>query len=131
MLANPVFGLLTNIADAVFGTQVPSNIAALINAGIIKVLTVELAIQGLPDNPTDAQVLTFEQNIMKAFNVTSNNSKLYTVLGAQIYGIIQENIDNGKTNFADWVDAIEQAYLDYQKDLAANAPVTSNVSVSE
>lgn len=125
LLANPVTNTLENIADAVTGTQVPTAIANDINAIIPKILAVELGIEGLPANATPTQILGFEQAILSSFNVTGNNSKLYTELGSQIYGIIQTTIANGNTNFAAWVTAIEQAYLDYQKDLAANAPVTS------
>jgi hypothetical protein len=124
LLANPVTEFLENIADTITGTQIPTNIANLINQEIPKILAVELSIQGLPANPTAADILAFENNIMASFNVTSNNSKLYTVLAAQIYGLIQANITNGTTNFAAWVTAIEQAYIDYKADLAANAPAT-------
>jgi hypothetical protein len=124
ILANPVTGFLVNMADAITASQVPSNIANLINSYIPKLLAVELSIEGLPANPTEADILAFEQRIMTAFNVTSNNSKLYTLFGAQVYGIIQQNIASGNQNFAGWVVAIEQAYTDYKKDLAANAVVT-------
>lgn len=124
LLANPMVGLLENIADAVTGTNVPSHIADAINGIIPKILAIELSIEGLPADATEAQVLAFEQAILKAFNVTSNNSKLYTEIAAQVYGVIQTNISNGNTNFANWVTSIEQVYLDYQKDLAANASVT-------
>lgn len=122
LLANPVTGFLENVADAVTGTQVPTNIANAINSVIPKILAVELGIQGLPANPQPSDILAFEQEIMGAFSITSNNSKLYTELAAQVYGIVQANIANGTTNFAGWVTAVEAAYADYQKDLTANAP---------
>jgi hypothetical protein len=121
LLANPVTGFLLNMADAVTGTQVPTNIANAINGIIPKILAVELGIEGLPANPTADQITAFENQVLSAFNVSSNNSKLYTEVGAQVYGIIQANITNGTTNFAGWVVAIETAYTDYKKDLAANA----------
>lgn len=123
LLANPVVNLLENVLDTVTGTQIPAEIATKINSIIPKILAVELGLQGLPANATADQILAFENSILKAFDVTANNSKLYTVLSAQIYGIVQNAIANGTTNFAGWVDAVEQAYLDYQKDLGANAVV--------
>lgn len=125
LLANPVTGFFINVADTVTGTQIPTAIANDVNALIPKILAVELAIEGLPDNPTADDILAFEKRILDAFNVTNNNSKLYTELAAQIYGTIQTHIDSGTINFAGWVDAIETAYIDYQKDLAANAPAVS------
>lgn len=129
LLANPITGFLENLADAVTGTQVPTNIANAIVGIIPKILAVELGIEGLPANATPAQILAFEQAVMTAFNVTSNNSKLYTEIAARVYGIVQANIANGTTNFAAWVTAVEAAYADYQKDLTANAtpaPVIPN-----
>lgn len=128
LLANPVTGILVNIADAVTGTQIPASIANTINGIIPKILAVELGIQGLPSNPTEAQILAFEQSILSTFNIASNNSKLYTVLAAQVYGIVQSTIANGNNNFAGWVGAVGTAYADYQKDLSANAAPTIVVS---
>lgn len=132
VLANPITGFLLNVADGVFHTNLPSDIANTIsNVVIPKVLAVELGLQGLPPNPTPAQVLSFEQSIMTAFNVTGDNSKLYTILGAQIYGEIQNTVNSTPGKFADWVVAIEKSYADYQKDLAANATPTANGIVNE
>ncbi len=126
LLANPISSLLENIADTVTGTNLPTAVANDINAIIPKILAVELGIEGLPQNPTADQILTFEQAVLSAFNVKSNNSKLYTELGAQIYGIIQASVNSSTgINFATLVADVEQAYIDYQKDLAANATVST------
>lgn len=130
LLANPVANFLENIADTVTGTQIATNAANAINALIPKVMALELGIEGLPDNPTQADILAFEQRIMSAFNVTDNNSKLYTVLAAQIYGIIQNTLNNTSGNFVDWVSAVQQAYLDYKADLNANATATTSVKTA-
>lgn len=121
ILNNPVAGFLENVIDAVTHTQLAANIAAAVNALIPKILTVELGIEGLPDNPTPDQILAFEQSIMKAFGVTSSTSKLYTTLAAQIYGIIQTTLSTTPGTFANWVSAVEQAYQDYQADLQNTA----------
>lgn len=124
VLANPEVGFLENIADLVTGTNLPTTLANDVTAIIPKILAVELGIEGLAPNPTPDQVLAFEQAVLAAFNVTSNNSKLYTELGAQIYGLIQASLANNTTiTFAQLVIDINQAYNDYKKDLAANAPV--------
>lgn len=128
LLASKEASILENVADAVTGTQVPTAIANDINAAIPKILAVELGIEGLPDNATPEQIAAFEQAILGAFNITNNNSKLYTELAAQTYGIIQAHIDNGTTNFAGWVAAVEAASVDLQNDLAAN-PAPASVPV--
>lgn len=120
ILSNPLVGFLLNVADAVTGTQLPSQVVTVINNQIPKILAIELSIQGLPQNPTPEQILAFEQAALKAFNVTTDNSKLYTILGAQIYGEIQKTLTTTPGKFADWVKTVEASWLDYQADLKAN-----------
>lgn len=122
ILANPVAGFLENMIDAVTGTGIAVDAANEVNAIIPKILAAELAIEGLPEEPTEADILAFEQRVLAAFDIKSNNSRLYTTLGAQIYGILQAAPD---TKFATLVDDIEKAYADYQADLAANVPATT------
>lgn len=122
ILANPVANFLEQVGDAVTHTNLPTDIAnCLSNTIIPKVLAAELALQGLPPNPSVQQIQAFGQAVLTAFNVTSDNSKLYTVLTAQIYGEIQTTLNTTPGKFADWVIAIEASYADYQKDLAGNA----------
>lgn len=121
ILANPVTSLLENIFDAVTGTTIAVDAANQITTLIPKVLAAELAIEGLAANPTQADVLAFEQRVLAAFNVKSDNSRLYTVLGAQIYGIVNAQVQSGQPlTFAVLVADIEAAYEDYKADLAAN-----------
>ena len=129
ILNNPVATFLEDFADTVTHSQLPTQIAAAVNSAIPKILAVELAVEGLPNNPTPEQVLAFEQSILKAIGVNSNNSKLYTELGAQIYGIIQANIAGGTTKFADWVIAVEQAYQDYKADLATVNTAVADIGI--
>lgn len=132
ILANPGTGLLENIIDSVTGTPIAVDAANLINAAIPKILAAELTIEVLPDTPTATQVLAFEQRVLAAFNVSADNSRLYTVLGAEIYGIINTQAQSGKPlTFATLVADIEQVYNDYKADLAANvAPVVTTKTVT-
>lgn len=115
-----VVGWIAELLDGLTKSQVPTEIVTLIQNNIDKVLAAELAIQGLPASPTAADILTFEQAVLKAFGVTSSTSKLYTTLAAQIYGIIQAQAQAGtKFTFAELVDDVEAAYQDYLADQAA------------
>ncbi|MGZ3999153.1 MAG: hypothetical protein ACXVIY_00920 [Mucilaginibacter sp.] len=118
LLNNPVTGFLANIADAVFHTQLPTEVIAVVNGAIPKVLAIELSIEGLPANPTDADILAFEQRILNAFDVKADNSELYTKLGAQVFSIITTMVTNKAVSFADCVTAVETAYEDYLADKA-------------
>ena len=99
--------------------DLPATVVAKIREVIPKVLAAELALQGLPDSPTADDILKFEQNILTAFGVHDQKSKLYTTLAAQIYDIIKTDVDAGtKLTFAELVKDVDQAYQDYLKDKA-------------
>lgn len=117
ILSNPVTKLIENILSAVTHTELPTQIVDVINKEIPNILAVELAIEGLPNNPTEEQVLAFEQSILKAFDVKSDNSKLYTILSAQVYGIIKRTQTSTPGKFYDWINAVQEAYVDYKKDI--------------
>lgn len=118
-------GVLNFVADIVSKTfpqlhDLPQTLVADLNKAIPTILAAELAVQGLPDNPTEADILAFENNILKAFSVTDQKSKLYTILAAQVYGIIKAEVDKGVTiTFAQMVIDIEKAYQLYLADVAA------------
>lgn len=116
-------GVLTAIADVIEGIfpgvkNIPDDIIKELQDLTPKVLAAELSIQGLPDNPTEEQLLAFEQSVLDAFNVHDQKSKLYTTLSAQIYGILQRFSGQPSKTFADAVKAVEEAYQAYKNDLA-------------
>lgn len=116
-LVSGTLGFIAEILDGLVKSNVPTEIITLIQNNIDKILATELAIQGLPASPTQADILAFEQRVLAAFGVTSAKSKLYTTLAAQIYGIIQAQAQSGTTfTFAELVTDIEQAYQDYVAD---------------
>jgi len=113
-------GILNFIAQVIPGhSDIPKEIVAVLNQWIPKLLATELAVQGLPDNPTEQDILDFENRVIAAFGKIDNKSKLYTLLSAQIYGIIRDRLSDGTPyTFAELVVDVEHAYQDYQKDLA-------------
>lgn len=118
---NPVAGFLATLVDKIFDTHLAEDALTLVKNNINKVLAVELAIQGLPDNPTEDEISAFENEVVKAVTNldTSGKSKLWTTVAAQVYGIIQTDINNNTPlSFAELVKDVEEAYQDYLKDLA-------------
>lgn len=106
--------------DEQFKTHLAEDVIAGINSAIPKVLAVELAVEGLPDNPTEQDVLDFENRVYKAVTGLDpvGTSKLYSTLGAQIYGIIKPQVDSGEPlTWAIMIKDVEDAYQDYLKDL--------------
>lgn len=113
-------GFIASLLDTVTKNQVPTQVANTIGAQLPKLIAVELAVQGLPDSPTDADIEAFEQRVLTAFGLLDDKSKLYTTVGAQLLGIVRADIAAGtKFTFAELVKDLEEAYTDYQSDLAA------------
>lgn len=120
-LASQTALTVENFIDDALHSKIAVDTAAAINAAIPKVLAVELGIAGLPDNPTEAQVLAFENSVYTAVTGLAplGKSKLYTVLGSQIYAIISAQEKTGADmTFADIVKDVEAALQDYRQDLA-------------
>lgn len=119
-LLDGVLPAMATVIDTAFKTTLAADVVAILNANINKILAVELAIQGLPDNPTEADVEAFSERVVQAItglNATGK-SKLYTTLAAQVYGIIETEINNNEPmTFAKLVDDVEEAWQDYQADL--------------
>lgn len=105
---------LAKVVEAIFPSvhNLPEEIVADLKLIIPKVLTLELAVIGLPDNPTEQDIKDFEARILDAFNVHDDKSKLYTTLAAEVYGILERHQGNSWT-FAQLVAAVEEAYQDY------------------
>jgi hypothetical protein len=105
---------LAKMIEAIFPSvhNLPTEIVAEMKLIIPKVLTVELAVIDLPDNPTEQDLFDFEKRILDAFNVHDDKSKLYTTLAAEVYGILERHQGNTWT-FAQRVKAVEEAYQDY------------------
>lgn len=117
-------GVLTGVAAVLEGIfpgvkNLPTEIVAELDILIPKILASELALQGIPDNATPQDILDFENRVLTAFNVTSDKSKLYTTLAAQVYGLLQTYQALPNPTFADRVKVVEDAYKLYVADKAA------------
>lgn len=117
-LQSGIVKALADVISAVFPSvhNLPQQIVADLQILVPKILASELALQGLPDNPTEQDILDFEKRVLDAFNVHDQKSKLYTTLAAQIYGIIEKHASGTPWTFAELVAAVEEAYQDYVAD---------------
>jgi len=107
--------------------KLPEQIVAKLQVAVPKILAVELAIKHLPDNPTADDLKIFEQDILNAFGLLDDHSKLWTTLSAQVYGIIKADVDAGtRYTFAQCVIDVEKAWQYYQQDLQDQQNDSSN-----
>lgn len=105
---------VAKIIETVFPSvqHLPDAIVAELKIIIPKTLAIELAVIGLPDSPTEQDILDFEKRILEAFHLTDDKSKLYTTIAAVIYGILKRHIGE-KLTFAQLVMDVEDAYQQY------------------
>ncbi|HEX4850672.1 MAG TPA: hypothetical protein VFV08_07695, partial [Puia sp.] len=113
-------GLLKSILDLIPG-HIGEEAVALLQKAIPGLLAAELALQGLPDNPTEEDVQAFAKAIADAITKYTpwQKSKLWTTLAAQIYALLKNSLADGKLTFAEAAADVEQAYQDYLQDKAA------------
>lgn len=109
-------GFLAGVIDSLFKTHIAEDILTQLKKWIPEVLIAELGIQGLPENPTEQDVIDLENRILAAFAVHDQKSKLYSVLAAQIYTRLKALGDLPVVKFADAVAAIEDMYQQYLQD---------------
>jgi hypothetical protein len=115
-------GTLVAVADLVSVIfpnvrNLPQEIIADLNAVLPKILAAELAIEGLPDHPTEKDILDFENMVLAAFKIHDDKSKLWTVLSSQIYGILRRHVGDPQVTFFELAADVEEAFLDYKQDL--------------
>lgn len=116
-LDSGLVGFLADIIDKEFHSHVATDVVGVLKLQIPRILAAELAVQGLPDNPTEQDILDFENRILEAFGIHSQKSKLYTVLASQVYQNIKALVDSdNQISFAEAVKLIEKCYQDYLKD---------------
>ncbi len=118
---------LAKIIDAATGGKGAETINADLKAALPNAIAAFLAVEGLPANPTPQQEKDFETAILNA--VVSKKAQqsvpgqVISTLGIQIYDLIKkivaDHADGSAVKAAEIVAAVEEAWSDYQADLAA------------
>lgn len=112
-------GFIASVLDSLTKSGVPTAVVNSVGKELPNILAAALAIEGLPTDPTDAQLADFEQRVLAAFGIHDNKSKLYTVVGADLIGIIRRDLIPGQPfTWATLAEDLEEAYQDYLQALA-------------
>ncbi len=112
------------VIDEALKTHLAEDALAALKIAAMQALAVELAIQGLPDNPTGDDIQNFEIAVFKAITgeTPQGQSKVFTSFAAQLYTLIHAAIgENTTLTFAQIVDIVEKAYQQYLQDVAEAA----------
>jgi len=114
-------GLIAGLEEAI-SPKLGAAAVALEQKAIPGLIAIGLAVEGLPDNPTATDILTFENNVVSAFGKLTDSSQFKTTFVAQVYGIIHGVLSTDpKPTFGQLAVAVETAYGDYVADKAAEA----------
>lgn len=115
---------ISAVLDEIFKTHIAEDVLAVLKVAALKTLAIELAIQGIPDNPSGDDILNFEKQVWEAITGKSpqDKAKLWTTFAAQFFVRVKALLgENTTLTFAQIVILIEQAYQDYLSDLAQAA----------
>lgn len=118
---------IAKVIDNTFHTTAAENGNALLKKAVNSALATFLAIEDLPDNPTEEQVQKFGKDVLTAVAgkkaAQSIPGQVNVNLGAQLYVIIDKiyqghKVDGGKVSAGEIATAVEEAWQDFQNDLA-------------
>lgn len=122
-----VVDAFAKVIDQTFHTTAAENGNALLKKGINSGIAVFLAIEDLPDDPTEDQVQKFGEDVLTELAgkkaAQSIPGQVNTNLAAQLYVIIDKiyqghKADGGKVTVGEIATAVEQEWQNYQDDLA-------------
>jgi hypothetical protein len=114
---------IANVISAVFPSvkNLPSEIIAELQKILPNILAAELALQGLPDNPTPTDLQNFANAILKAVNLDNDNSELWTSTAAKVLQILENYLALPNKTFAELVSAVEDAFQLAKQAIAGDA----------
>lgn len=112
-------GFIASVLDSLTKSGIPTEVVNAIGKALPTILANALAVEGLPTNPSPIQLAAFEQRILDAIGIHDSKSKIYTVVSADIFAMLQRDLQPGvKYTFAMCVAEIEEAFQDYKNALA-------------
>lgn len=98
--------------------NIPADLVSQLNLLVPKVLAAELGIQALAPNASEADIQTFTQGVLDAFNVKADKSKLYSTLTGEIYTILRAYTGQSSMTWAEVIAKVEAAFQAYKNDQA-------------
>lgn len=117
-LASGTVDFIATIADGLTKSNVPSEIVGLIKLIIPKILAFELAIEGLPPNPTQDDIIAFETRALAALGISFQKDKVWATITAQVILEVKSMLNDGKITFAEAFQLGQDVYKDYKQDMA-------------
>lgn len=129
-----IFDAIAQFIDKALKSHVAEDVNAIVKKNVYNGIALFLAIEGLPDNPTDEQIKAFVSAATTALvgkvAAESVKGKVYQDFGIHLYDIIKREIDASKVSghavTANQIAGdIEEAYQDY---LAAQAQIAADLA---
>jgi hypothetical protein len=132
-ITTPLAGGLAVLIDTTFKTHLAEEGLAFLKKNIYKILALELGLQALSDDPTEQEILDFENAVIKTVTGLDafGKSKLWSTFAAQVLGIIKSHEGDASYTYAQLIKDVEEAYQDYLQDLAGSQENGSDTTVEE
>jgi len=110
-------GIVEDIAKIIEGIfpnvkNIPTDLVDDLQVLVPKILAAELEVQGLPADATDEQVAKFTSDVLTAFNVKDDKSKLYSTLAGSLSKLFKAY--TGQSNTMTWVEVLNEVEKDFQ-----------------
>lgn len=116
---SPLAETIAKILDSALGSHIAEDVLVFVRKNIFKLLAAELAITDLPNDPSDEDILEFENKVFQAIagKDPQARSKFFTIFAAESYGIIKSYTDTEVPDltFAQKIELIEKEYQAYLK----------------
>lgn len=103
-----VVGFVANTLDELTKSKIPTEIVDGINKFLPAALSTALAIQAPPATADPATILAWEKTVLDAWNIHDDKSKIYSVVGADLLGIINKK----NQTFAQRIKDLDKTYQD-------------------
>lgn len=120
-LDNGTLNFLADAVTAMTGSAIPGEVIAIVKNQLPRALASALALEALTPNPTEAQILAFEQQVIAAYNLPSTNkSKVATLVAADLFQELKAfAASDQQVTFAIAVGEVEKCFQIMKSDLSA------------
>lgn len=110
-------GVVEDVAKIIEGIfpnvkNIPTDLVSQLQILVPKILSAELEVQALPAGATDEQIATFTNDVLTAFNVKADKSKLYSTLAGSLSKLFKAYTGEGST--MTWVEVLNEVEADFQ-----------------
>lgn len=115
--ANGSLNIIGDIVDFLTKSGVGSVVVEKVKVILPNLMSIALGLESPPEQATAEQIAEWSDEVLKALGISSDKSKFYTIIAADLAKDIQIHLaaNGGKDlTFAQWVEIVEDTFKDYK-----------------